>query len=336
MICLSQCYTNLHNSKHLLKLSSLLSIVENCVYRYTEQPPASLDCSLESSNIQLKCKVTGPHNPHDPRLGIKWFRDSEQLQNGSTFTFTSLSEGNNITSTLTVQDWENNQGSYYCQLSISGSTSQTIPSVSLDLEQLHNPGSDCQSNTFFQTEPTCASVPMTRLPSPSVTPTPMLLITSTTQTLVTSHLSLYTSPLPTPSPTVTTGDFTPPSSSSDTSRPPTSDMVTDNPADTGPSGSTTPLQVWLYVVVAVAAVFAMIIIILVIMCVGLCLRKSKTGDLEVPKCELALVNSTIIAFLISYVHRNGLYSSCNFPHTICLHLLYMMFVYLGCFGGSES
>ena len=250
---------------------------------YTEQPPATLNCSPEEQ-IQLKCKVTGPHNPHDPRLGIRWFRNSEQLQNSSTFTLTSLSEGNNITSTLTVQDWERNPGSYHCQLSIDGNTSQTIPSVSLELDDQQNrPGlPDCRSSTFFQTEPRCATAHMTRLPSPSVTTTPMLLITSTTQTLVTSHPSLNTSPLPTPSPTVTTGDVISPSTSSATNRPPTSptsDMFTDSSTDPQP---TTPLQVWLYVVVAVAAVFAMIIIILVIMCVGLCLRKSKTGDLETP------------------------------------------------------
>ena len=277
------------------------------MYRYTEQPPASLDCALDGGQIQLKCKVTGPRNPHDPRLEIRWFHNSDQLQNiTNTFTLTSLSEGNNITSILTVQNWESNQGSYYCQLSIDGNTSQTIPSVSLvlDRQQLNSPGlPDCPSNTFFQTEPSCATVPMTRLPSPSVTATPMLLITSTTQTLVTSHPSLYTTLLPTPSPTVTTVGVTSVSTSSPTSRPPTpptSDMATDSSTDTGPSGTTTPLQVWLYVVVAVAAVFAMIIIILVIMCVGQCLRKSKTGDLETPKCELAIVNSTVIIFLISY------------------------------------
>ena len=98
------------------------------MYRYTEQPPASLDCSLDGAEIQLKCKVTGPHDPHDPRLGIRWFHNTEQLQNSSTFTLTPLSEGNNITSTLTVQNWEANPGSYHCQLSISGNTSQTIPS----------------------------------------------------------------------------------------------------------------------------------------------------------------------------------------------------------------
>ena len=254
----------------------------NCVYNYTEQPPTTLNCSPEEQ-IQLKCKVTGPHNPPDPRLGIRWFRNSEQLQNSSTFTLTPpFSEGNNITSTLTVQDWERNLGSYHCQLSISGNTSQTIPSVSLelDVDELNNAGPpDCHSSTFFQTEPRCAVTARMRLPSPSVTATPMLLITSTTQTLVTSHPSLYTSPLPTPSPTVTTGDVTPPSTSSATSRPLT-DMFTDSSTDIGPA---TPLQVWLYVVVAVAAVFAMIIIILVILCVGLCLRKSKTGDLETPK-----------------------------------------------------
>ena len=251
---------------------------------YTEQPPASLECALESQHIQLKCKVTGPHNPHDPHLGIRWFRNSEQLQNDSTFTLTSLSEGNNITSTLTVQNWELNQGSYYCELSISGSTSQTIPSVSLVLDdQLNSPGgSDCPSNTFSQTEPSCASVPMTRLPSPSVTATPMLLITSTTQTLVTSHPSLYASPLPTPPPTVTTGDVTSASTSSDTNRPPTSPTSTDSSTDIG---ATTSVQVWLYVVVAVAAVFILIVIILVIMCFGLCLRQSKMEESKTPKGE---------------------------------------------------
>ena len=250
---------------------------------YTEQPPASLDCSLESQNVQLKCKVTGPHNPHDPRLGIRWFRNSVQLQNDSTFTLTSLSEGNNITSTLTVQNWELNRGSYYCQLSIDGNTSQTTPSVTLDFEQLSIPGvPDCQSFIFFQTEPSCATVPMMRLSSPSVTATPMLLITSTTQTLVTSHPSLYASPLPTPSPTVTTGDVTSASTSSDTSRTPTSPTSTNSSADIE---ATTSVQVWLYVVVAVAAVFILIVIIMVIMCFGLCLRQSKIEESKTPKGE---------------------------------------------------
>ena len=266
------------------------------MYRYTEQPPASLDCSPEEQ-IQLKCKVTGSHNPHDPRLGIRWFRDSDPLTNTTTFTLTSFFEGSNITSILAMnvdgiqRDLERNTGSYYCQLIIDGNTSQTNRSDSFELtrEGLNVAGNpECQLTTFSKLENKCASVPMTVLPSPSVTPTPMLLITSTTQTLMTSHPSLNSSPLPTSSPTVTTGDVTTgdvttPSTSPDTSRPPTSptsNIVTDSSTDPRPA---TPLQVWLYVVVAVAAVFAMIIIILVILCVGLCLRKSKTGDLETPK-----------------------------------------------------
>ena len=63
---------------------------------------------------------------------------------------------------------------------------------------------------------------------------------------------------------------------------------------TGPSqpspdrnGGGTTLQVWIYVLVAVAAVFAMIIIILAIMCVGLCLRRSQS-TMDSANCKLPI------------------------------------------------
>ena len=57
------------------------------------------------------------------------------------------------------------------------------------------------------------------------------------------------------------------------------------PSSSNPRGGGT-LEVWIYVLVAVAAVFAMIIIILAIMCVGLCLRRSQTMDANSLKRKL--------------------------------------------------
>ena len=76
---------------------------------------------------------------------------------------------------------------------------------------------------------------------------------------------------------------------------------TDPPSPSSPGGGSggggSPLQVWIYVLVAVAAVFAMIIIILAIMCVGLCLRRSQS-TMDSANCKLisrSLVHNIIMA-----------------------------------------
>jgi len=196
-----------------------------------------------------------------------------QLQNG--INGVTIQENNNtedsVVSILTQENLENNLGSYSCQLSVDGSTLQTLPSDPFQLTDtnLNLGGTQCPQ---FKQERKCA-LNITVLPTSSVatTYTSQLTMTPTTQTLMMSLPSLNTSPLHTPSPTEEPSTFQATSSY----------MVTDSSTNTG--GGSTTLQVWLYVVVAIAAVFAMIIIILVILCVGLCLRKSKTADMETQK-----------------------------------------------------
>ena len=256
-----------------LTTSSLLC-TENCLYEYTLQPPNSLDCPLEDV-LKLQCNATGPPRP---RLKIVWFRDSMQLRNGSndvTIQENDNAEGS-VVSVLTQENLENNLGSYSCQLSVDGSTLQTLPSDPFKLTDANlNIGGGMECSTAspqFKQERKCA-LNITVLPTSSVaaTYTSQLTMTPTTQTLMMSLPSLNTSPLHTPSPTEEPSTF----------QATTSDIVTDSSTNTG--GGSTTLQVWLYVVVAIAAVFAMIIIILVILCVGLCLRKSKTADMETQK-----------------------------------------------------
>jgi len=247
---------------------------ENCLYEYTQQPPKSnsLGCNLDDV-LKLQCNATGPPGP---RLKIVWFRDSTELQNSSNDV--TIQENNNtegsVVSVLTQENLEDNLGSYSCQLSVDGSTLQTLPSDPFQLADadLNLGGMECPTSPRFKQERKCA-LNITVLPTSSVaaTYTSQLTMTHTTQTLMMSLPSLNTSPLHTPSPTEEPSTF----------QATTSDMVTDGSTNT--SGGSTTLQVWLYVVVAIAAVFAMIIIILVILCVGLCLRKSKTADMETQK-----------------------------------------------------
>ena len=256
-----------------LSTPSSLLCTENCLYEYTQQPPNPLGCSLDDV-LRLRCNASGPPRP---RLKIVWFRDSMQLQNGSsdvTIQENNTTEGS-VVSVLTQMNLENNQGSYSCQLSVDGSTLQTRPSDPFQLTDtvLNNVGGmDCPTSPQFKQERKCA-LNITVLPTSSVaaTYTSQLTMTPTTQTLMMSLPSLNTSPLHTPSPTEEPSTF----------QATTSDMVTDGSTNT--SGGSTTLQVWLYVVVAIAAVFAMMIIILVILCVGLCLRKSKTAEMETQK-----------------------------------------------------
>ena len=154
---------------------------------------------------------------------------------------------------------------YYCQV-MDGSTSEIGRSRVLDLataDDLINQSGGCTLPQSIDTND-CANITVmaSHSTSPSyrttITPTPSHTVTST------SH----------PGPTASTTTVVPSSPALPT------DQMPDPNADSA-SGST--LQVWLYVVVAVAAVFAMIIIVLTIMCMGLCLRKSQTGDLEAMK-----------------------------------------------------
>ena len=229
----------------------------NCIYNYTEQPPASLNCTLEDE-LQLRCTATGPRGS---TLSIEWFRDSMPLlQSNSDVSIQETPTEGRVVSILTQQQLDNNLGFYYCQLSVNGNTSQTFPSDSFELtgSQVNTGGMECPTGPQFKAEAKCAGLSMTVLPTPSLTATytSQLFMTSTTQ------LPSPTDELPSPSiVSLATNQF---------STPPTSDTVTNGSINT--SGG----SVAVYVVVAIVAVLVITLSFLIIR-VGLCLRKSKTG-----------------------------------------------------------
>ena len=250
---------------------------------YTEQPPDSLDCRPEVE-LQLQSRATGPPGS---RLTIVWFRDSMQLQNSSVV---SIQEMRNITegsvvSILTQRQFENNLGSYHCQLSLNGNTSQTLPSDSFQLDDaVVNGGGDvCVAIPYFKEETQCASL---ILPTPSETAshTSQLFMTSTTQTLMMLFPSLHTPTSQTLMISMSLPSLhTPTSQTPMTSLPSlhTSPLHTPSQTDELPPSSTS-VAPWLVVIIVVG--FAVIILILVIICAGLCLRTSKIGNKGFPTC----------------------------------------------------
>jgi len=97
-----------------------------------------------------------------------------QLQNSSVV---SIQEMRNITegsvvSILTQRQFENNLGSYHCQLSLNGNTLQTLPSDSFQLDDaVVNGGGDvCVAIPYFKEETQCASL---ILPTPSEATLPL-------------------------------------------------------------------------------------------------------------------------------------------------------------------
>ena len=266
----------LHNNR--LKTDFILSrdsdslpllFTGNCIYNYTEQPPASLDCSLEDE-LQLRCTATGPRGS---TLSIEWFRDSMLLlQSNSDASIQETPTEGRVVSILTQQNFDNYLGFYYCQLSVNGNTSQTVPSDSFELTGSHvnSGGMECPTGPQFKAENKCAG---------TVLPTPSVAAAHTSQlSMISTTLPSPTDELPSPS-IVSLAPSIVSLATNQSSTPPTSDMITDG--STNASGGTS--EVWPYVVVATVAVFVMITLGFLIMCGALCLRKSKTGDMETQK-----------------------------------------------------
>ena len=208
--------------------------------------------------------------PSDSSYEIVWF-----YQGDKTITSTVTCEHNEsvagvLTSVLEVNPSGGSiVGEYYCQIRL-GNGSWLDPSQSamqsLVSEVLINQGVD-----------PCGADPLSAMSVDE----PCALFAENVANDSIVGMDCSTLPVPTTSlPSATTLN-TPPS-----------DVVTTTPSlggtpDSPNTGKSNGLEVWLYVVVAVAAVFAMIIVILAILCVGLCLRKSQTIDLETLKSKWA-------------------------------------------------
>ena len=248
---------------------------DSCILNFTQQPVTSINCDVYDSNIEvvLTCSVVALSDGDivDPLdVSFRWY-----FYNGTEYELSvginhTRSGGNGadvqVSSTLQIGETSQNaaylgQGFYYCQVWMI-----EIPSTSnfsqrfqvLNQDGYLQAASSCSGKTFTDPVQTCAVYRVTEE-----------LVTTKSKTL----------------------DMTTPQTSdkeATTATPPV-DRLSSSPSssigdETTSSGET--LQVWIYVLVAVAAVFAMIIIILAIMCVGLCLRRSQTMDTNSLDSEL--------------------------------------------------
>lgn len=150
------------------------------------------------------------------------------------------------------------QGNYFCQIVINGNF--TSPSRTLVLRrEFDYITSDLCRNTEIQVTSDVKCAGNTSFTQPSAT------ISTNTET-----------PSPNSTSRTSSTDDTPSSSS-----PPPVTNATSVGTSVGPTtaeAAGTTLQVWVYVLVVIAAVFGMIIVVLTILCIGLCLKKNKKTE----------------------------------------------------------
>ena len=72
-----------------------------------------------------------------------------------------------------------------------------------------------------------------------------------------------------------------------------------------------PLQAWVYIVVAIAAVFGVIIIVLItILCVVLCLVRNKTNRCELGMGKFSYITIVIVQGVLTMLGSYNYYSAC--------------------------
>ena len=232
------------------------------MYQYLRQPPSSLAdpgpaCNpyLGIAELRVQCQVSVP-STEAAVVEILWFHNDQQITDSfpamiELSPIETTGERSSITSTIVFDgDTFNDtyQGRYYCQIAVDGDNS-IAPSNTLVLVEDSEFLSSCmRDQEYFSAEVVCVGTE-----SPATT------------TTVVEETSLP------PDTTDTTTAMTTATSA-------TSPLVSTTLGSTALPDNSPPLQVWVYVLVAIAAVFGMIIVVLAILCVGLCLKKNKTED----------------------------------------------------------
>ena len=243
------------------------------------QPITSVDCNVYETDLEvLTCTVESLSTADiaDPQdIVIKWFffNDTEyELAVGVNPPQRTGGNGGHVTVTSTIHisgtSQPNasfvNEGFYHCQVQMIDTSVMSKPSQKFEVfnrDQYLQASTSCSERTFTAPLQSCA---VYRIREDTTTTTAVNNDTTTTKT-------------PNDKENKTTDERQGPTSPA----PSTSDS---SPNTSGGGGGT--LEVWIYVLVAVAAVFAMIIVILAIMCVGLCLRRSQTMDANSLKRKL--------------------------------------------------
>ena len=209
--------------------------------------------------VSFRCALTAPNGSN---VTLNWYHNGSLEVNGTAQKPTETNNDGTDTFrsffTLTDPQVGEDDGEYYCQAVVDGGNLLPSKTFTLINEYINNREClDRESDIFFASATKCADV----LPTTESVTTPST---------------------PTPQPSQSTLPTTLPTSQTTTSQHPL-----EGTPSTDPNGDpvSEPLQVWIYVLVGVAAVFGMIIVILTIMCVGLCLKRNKTVDSQTLKRE---------------------------------------------------
>ena len=273
--------------KFLLLISS-----PDCTYLYIEQPPTGIDCNpyvdlFEGEVLSFQCALTAPTGTS---VTINWYHDDSAQSDGvSEHPIETSNDTDTHQSVLSLTDPqpEQDSGDYYCRAAVDGRDLMPSEPFTLCSDEFAyiNLGECISMETFSRSATKCADVPPTTEPVATPTTPPPQPTTSQT-TLPTTVTPSQTTSQPTLGGTTPTDPLIDPDA-----------IATDDGtlSSSDPSGVPKNLQVWIYVLVGVAAVFLMIIIIMTIMCVGLCLRRNKTHDSQTLKRESVCV----------YVWRGG-------------------------------
>lgn len=246
----------------------------------------------ESSDFSILCSLrTLPDE--DPNISISWFHNNydQRITSRIDASMAASNEGGNIfKSTLSFSSPNpvNDSGDYFCQAAVDGRA--LLPSDSFTLtdnsnEEYDNEGPCTSHSTVCKSETKCADVPVTQAPATAFSTA----LPTTTAPPVTMQLITPSQTTPTPAVSDLLGLDTS-STASEVNTPSVTQqgMMTTGPSTPDNRVMSDDLQVWIYVLVGVATVFGMIIVILTIMCVGLCLRRSRSVDSETLKRELTL------------------------------------------------
>ena len=282
----------LYTSKSSSVSTYISSTDAGCSHKYTDHLLHNPTCNPYVLGImKLQCIVEVPVNATEITIG--WFLNCEQLDNDSHVAIEAqvqpASEVRWIRSRLTISDLTDDYaGLYTCNIL---GDEEYIPSNPFDLKdrdflerelalegpcvdgQVFNPDLDEKCAVITEEN----SIPMSLVcDAPPATSSQILPSSSTPFVSTTSpHLSSSSTP-----------------SLTQTTHPTPSDSSVSLPSPTDPGVSTTTAStredttsIWLYMVVAVAAVFFMIIVVLAIVPVGMWVWRNKGIDNQRPNRE---------------------------------------------------
>ena len=260
----------------------------SCSHKYTEHLNHFPNCSPYIGGVmKVQCIVEVPLNAADITIG--WFMNCKQLSNDSDISIESQvhvaadPEVRRIRSRLTINRiTDDYAGKYTCNMLgdeeyVPGDQLELGDSEELELES--SLGQCLDGGALF---PGAIPAPEKCAVITEDNPVPMSLVCDAPPAT-----SSQSQPTSTPVVLPTSTSLPHPSSSSSSSSSPTlspTNLSSSAPSPTDPIVATSlptnqdPTSIWLYVVVAIAAVFFMIIVVLAIVCVGMCVHRNRTLD----------------------------------------------------------